>query len=439
MKTSIWIIAILMFLASNSGAKNYRVVPSQISNLTNILPGDSIFIIPGIYTDVEINFTAFGSESLPVILTTDLPGKVIFNGKSYLHLNGKYLIAENIYFKDPVPIQSVSPVQLKTEYSVLRNCIISGFNTSEDDTTDNKWISVYGKCNTVEKCSFYDKRNIGCLLVIWLEEGIVPNHKILNNYFYRPTILKDENGGKKNGQECLRIGTSHFSMQDAACLVSGNTFYRCDSEIEVISNKSCNNIYTGNLFLETQGALTLRHGNGTLVKGNFFIGNNRVGTAGIRVIGENHTIVCNYFENTTGINYQSAICLIQGVENSPLNRYFQVKNVKISGNIINNCSSGFMISYGEAEDQSLPVILTSITDNIIINSNNKGTAITWVDKPYSPEITFNNNHVFGADFWNFDNLKVTISSEKPKFADVQNTWKNILKYSGSQWDDSKLK
>lgn len=427
-----------MAFATNICARNFQVYPSQISKLSALSPGDTILIAPGLYEDVQINFEASGTKSNPIVLTVEEAGSVVFSGKSFLHLKGSFLIAENIHFKDPVPVQSISPIQLKTENSVLRNCIITGFNTKEDDTTDNKWISVYGRNNIVESCSFYDKRNIGCLLVVWLEEGVVPSHKILNNYFYRPSIIRDSDGGKKNGQECLRIGTSQFSMQDGNCLVSGNTFYRCDSEIEVISNKSCNNIYTGNLFLETQGALTLRHGNGSLVKGNFFIGNDKSGTAGIRVIGENHTIVCNYFENIKGIKYQSAICLIQGVKDSPLNRYFQVKNVKISGNIINNCSSGILISYGESEDQSLPVISTSITDNIIINDKTQGIAMSLVDKPYIPEIIYNNNLVYKGSFKNFDTTKVTLPDEKPVYADMQSVWLSIIKSCGAKWDSNKL-
>jgi poly(beta-D-mannuronate) lyase len=41
---------------------------------------------------------------------------------------------------------------------------------------------------------------------------------------------------------------------------------------------------------------TLRHGNGCLVEGNFFIGNHKRGSGDIRIIGENHAIINNYIE-----------------------------------------------------------------------------------------------------------------------------------------------
>jgi len=211
-------------------------------------------------------------------------------------------------------------------------------------------------------------------------------------------------------------------------------FYSCDAEIEVISNKSCNNIFSNNLFLETQGALTLRHGNNSLVEGNYFIGNGKEGTAGIRVIGENQTVINNYFEDCRGINYLSAICLIQGVKNSPLNRYFQVKNAKIIGNIINNCSSGIVISYGEADDQSLPVTTTTISDNTIISNNPESYAFVWVDKPFIPDVLFNNNIVSGGRNKNLKNRRVTEVSKTPLVADMKGKWEEVRQMCGAEWD-----
>ena len=44
------------------------------------------------------------------------------------------------------------------------------------------------------------------------------------------------------------------------------SFDRCDGEVEIISSKSGGNIYRGNLFLQSRGTLTLRHGDGNLVE-----------------------------------------------------------------------------------------------------------------------------------------------------------------------------
>lgn len=431
----IYIAIVFLFASCQSiNAESYKVSnPNELSKLNTLKPGDVVVIASGKYNSQKMQFNANGTESAPIILEGEKPGDVIFTGESILQISGNFVIVRNLFFKNITPSQSKSPIEMKTRDSKLQNCVISGVNSKEDPLTDNKWVSLYGERNTVERCSFIDKKNIGCLLVIWLEKNVTPNHRILNNYFSRPTILISPDGSKTNGQECVRIGTSDFSMQDARCLVANNTFYRCDSEMEVISNKSCFNSFINNLFLETQGAMTLRHGNNSLVEGNFFIGNNREGTAGVRVIGDHQIIRNNYFENTKGSNYQATICLIQGVVNSPLNRYFQVKDSKIEGNIIKNCYNGIVVSYGSAEDQSLPVISTEINNNTIYNDNSSNYSIVWVDIPAKPEVTFKNNVIYGGRYENFNSETAPMTKEKPVIEDMTQKWNKVKNNSGAEW------
>lgn len=429
-------IAVVFLLASCQpvNAESYKISdPSELSNLKSLKPGDVVVIASGIYNSSKMQFYANGTESSPIILEGEKPGDVIFTGESALQIGGSFIIIRNLFFKDISPVQSKSPIEMRTKDSKLQNCVISGVNSKMDPDTDNKWVSLYGERNIVERCSFIDKKNIGCLLVVWMEKNVIPNHKILNNYFTRPTILMGADGSKTNGQECVRIGTSDFSMQEARCLVSCNTFYRCDSEIEVISNKTCYNSFINNLFLETQGAMTLRHGNNSLVEGNFFIGNNREGTAGVRVIGDHQTVRNNYFENSKGYNYQAAICLIQGVENSPLNRYFQVTDSKIEGNIIKNCTNGIVVSYGSSPDQTLPVISTEINNNIIYNDNSSNYSIVWVDTPAKPQVTFKDNTIYGGKFNNFNSSIAPMTNVKPVIEDMAQKWNNVKNNCGVEW------
>lgn len=428
------ILLILFTSCQTIHAESYKISdPSELITLKNLNPGDEVIISSGVYDSKKMHLNATGAESKPILLKAERAGTVIFTGESTLLLSGSYIVVSDLHFKDPKPIGSKSPIEMRTNDSKLQNCVISGVNTKEDDSTDNKWVSIYGQRNTVEHCSFIDKKNIGCLLVVWMESGIIPRHKILNNYFSRPTTLLESDGSKKNGQECIRIGTSDYSLNRAECLVANNTFYRCDAEIEAISNKSCFNKFSNNLFLESQGALTLRHGNNSLVEGNFFIGNNREGTAGIRVIGDHQILKNNYFENIRGSNYQAAICLIQGVVNSPLNRYFQVKDSRVEGNIIKNCYNGIVISYGSSEDQSLPVISTEIVQNTIYNDNQSNYSIVWIDTPQTPDVTFINNTIYGGKTKNFDSKLSPQTTIRPSISDVSNIWLAIKSNSGAEW------
>ena len=123
-------------------------------------------------------------------------------------------------------------------------------------------------------------------------------------------------------------------MKSSRTIVEKNTFKNCDGEIEIISNKSANNIYRDNLFLESKGSLVLRHGNNTLVERNVFLGNNVKSTGGIRIINENHIIRNNLMIGIQGSDFRDTIVLMNGVKNSPLNRYHQLKNVNIQNNTV---------------------------------------------------------------------------------------------------------
>ncbi len=440
MKTFCLVAMLLLISCQSVTADTIRVSdPEKLKELTTLKPGDIVIIEPGIYNSASISFNANGTSDSPVILKAAKQGEVIITGNSTIKISGNNIIVSDLWFKNPVPSQSKSIIELRCNDSKLVNCLITGFDTKSDSSTDNKWVSVYGQRNTVTNCTFADKRNIGCLLVVWLEKDIIPSHKILNNYFTRPHILYESDGSKMNGQECVRIGTSDFSMQRADCLVEGNTFYRCDSEIEVISNKSCFNIFRGNLFYETQGALTLRHGNNSFVEKNFFIGNGREGTAGIRIIGDHQIVTGNYFENTRGKNYMAAICLIQGVPDSPLNRYFQVTDTKIEKNTILNCYNAIVVSYGNSPDQSLPVISTEINENIICNDSSTNNTIVWIDKPQKPEIKFRDNIIYGGQSVNFNEVLAPKTTVRPKCEKSAAEWLKIKTGSGADWTPKEYK
>ena len=86
------------------------------------------------------------------------------------------------------------------------------------------------------------------------------HHRIDHNYFGQRPILGS------NGGETLRIGTSHYSLSNSYTMIESNYFDRCNGEVEIISNKSGSNTIQNNVFFESRGTLTLRHGNGNIVQ-----------------------------------------------------------------------------------------------------------------------------------------------------------------------------
>jgi poly(beta-D-mannuronate) lyase len=135
-------------------------------------------------------------------------------------------------------------------------------------------------------------------------------------------------------------------MQVSATIVEENLFEECDGEIECISNKSCENVYRWNTFRRVQGSLTLRHGNRCRVEGNFFLGEERARTAGIRIIGEDHAVFNNYLEGITGTEARAALAMQNGIVDSPLEGYFQVQRALVVHNTVFRCQQSMAFGTG---------------------------------------------------------------------------------------------
>ncbi|MCL4153489.1 UNVERIFIED_CONTAM: hypothetical protein GTU68_059327, partial [Idotea baltica] len=261
--------------------------------------------------------------------------------------------------------------------------------------------------NRVDHNNFTGKISPGTTLVVWLkgDEHIENKHKIDNNFFgTRPEL-------GINGGETIRIGTSTNSKRSSQTLVERNIFMGCDGEIEIISNKSGDNTFRDNLFVGSKGALTLRHGDNALVERNVFLGNGVSKTGGIRVINSGHIIRNNLMIGLLGDGYRGPLVLMNGVPNSALNRYEQVKNVDIQNNTIINSGP---ISFGEGKDdeKSLAPVNVNFANNLVFN-NSSNKNVIFVDE--NSKINFNSNYIDAnsSDEKGFKSTKIT-------FKDLQN-------------------
>ena len=338
--------------------------------LANAKPGDVIVWQNGDYQSLKIQFKGNGTAEAPITLKAETPGKVVLKGASQIKLSGSWLVVEGFAFTATDSNSKNSPIMFASGSSNCRvsDCSIDGKDSMYSET-DCKWVSIYGHDNEISHCSFSDKRTMGCLLVVWMEEGIVPRHRILNNYFHRPYTHVDENGKARNGQESIRIGTSTFSLSDACCTVSGNYFEKCDGELaEIISNKSCRNLYEGNLFVDSVGSLTLRHGNYCVVRGNYFYTKGKANVGGVRIIGENHLVEGNFFLGMTGSGYKSALCLVRGESNAELNGYAPVVDAVIKDNLFIGCKNAITEDFSGRDSQDTAPVGTVYQNNRILSA-----------------------------------------------------------------------
>ncbi|MCX6308779.1 MAG: polysaccharide lyase 6 family protein [Bacteroidia bacterium] len=397
----------LLFLAYSCtlSAKNTLVSTASEINGGSWSAGDTIVMKNGSWVNQSISLKAVGTALNPIVLTAQTPGQVILGGTSKLAFSGSYLVVNGLYFKDGT-LSGSDVIAFRTSSTEFaNNCRVT--NTAivncnpADATVDSKWVSLYGEDNQVDHCSFQNKTNSGTLLVVWLKSGIEPKHVISQNYFgYRNPNL-DSSGSAINGQEIIRVGDSSTSMQTASVTVSGNYFEKCNGEGEIISNKSCENVYFNNLFLECEGMLTLRHGNRCRVEGNYFFGNGLSDTGGVRIIGEDHKVFNNYFEKLRGTSYRAALCVVRGKENSLLNEYFQVKNAVVAFNTMVDCSQAFNINYNSSSTCAMPPIGTIIAHNQVYNTAASNTNIIIAQSDVAMDVTWKNNLMNQGQYSNF--------------------------------------
>ncbi len=367
MKIVVW-IAILVSLSLQASEFIVSSSAEITAVLTGIQPGDTLTMTSGEWINQQIIFEANGTEEQPILLRAGEPGQVVLTGTSTLRIGGTYLVADGLFFRDGYAI-SGAVIEFRSgagdsHYCRLSNTVILNYNPKSINT-DYKWISLYGANNRVDHCYFAGKNHSGTTLVIWFDRMYNPPahyHQIDHNYFgHRPPL-------GFNGGETIRIGTSDYSMSDSYSVVEYNYFEHCDGETEIISNKSGHNTFRSNTFYECDGTLTMRHGNFATVEGNFFIGNFKSGTGGVRIIGEDHVVYNNYFQDLAGTGLRAAISIMNGVPNSPLNRYFQVKRAQVLYNTIIDCNNTIVIGAGENAELSLPP-----EDCIIANNLGKST------------------------------------------------------------------
>lgn len=399
------LIVLSAFLAPVA-AKEYSIASASELETLSLKPGDKVVLKDGPWKDQRLVFKGTGTEKAPITFTTEKPGKTTLSGNSTLLIDGQWLVVDGVYFTDgyskdkDVVVFSAASVHCR-----LTNSAVVNYN-HPDKKVDYKWVSVWGHYNRVDHCWLEGKAHQGTTLVIWLDEK--PNyHRIDHNYFgARPAL-----GG--NGGETIRIGNSTWSLHDSYTTVEKNIFDHCDGELEIISNKSGRNTIRNNLFYESQGTLTLRHGNDAEVYGNYFLGNGRSGTGGIRVIGENHRVHHNYLQDLAGTGLSAALSVMAGLPNPQLTSHWQVKNANIHHNIILNCREGFSIGAGKNRERYLSPVNTVFADNIISTDHQ---ALNWVDD--SAAIQFRGNLVHRAA--DAQQLKDGFVLKKPKLKEASN-------------------
>jgi len=328
-----------LFTAFSCGAASFDAADAKdvADAMKRVRPGDEVVLRDGRWTDQKLVVRGAGTAEQPITIRAATPGGVILDGASVLRIAGRHLVVSGLWFQ-PDAAAGADTVEFRVDSkSAATNCTMTHCALTPPDMDgggapkENRWLSIYGTSNAVTHCHLAGKTNRGATMVVWVNTNAPGHHRIaLNHFGPRPAL-------GKNGGETLRIGSSAESLFAENALVESNLFTRCNGEVEIISNKSCENVYRANTFIECEGALTLRHGNRCVVEGNFLLGNQAANTGGIRVIGEDHLVMNNYLHGLTGSDARSALTLMNGIRNSPLNGYFAATRATVVFNTVLDC------------------------------------------------------------------------------------------------------
>ncbi len=363
------ILACFILSAIFCMAKNIIVKDNAALTQANAAakPGDTVILQNGNWADVQLTLTCSGTKEKPILFKAETAGKVIVTGHSKLQIGGSFIIVDGLYFTNGYSGNDAVITFRAGKYEVANNCrvtntVINDFNNPKR-LQENYWVALYGINNRVDHCSFINKKNIGVLLAVILEDERSREnfHAIDHNYFGLRLPLAS------NGGEIIRVGVSEHCQFSSNTQITDNFFEHCDGETEIISIKSCNNAVRNNLFKECQGGVVLRHGNYNTVESNVFLGNNKEGTGGVRIINKGNWVVNNFFYKCRGEGFRSPLSIMNGIPNSPANRYLEVSEAVISNNSFHECTPISLCEGSDAERTVQPYNVQFI-NNLFFNT-----------------------------------------------------------------------
>ncbi|TKG95639.1 chloramphenicol resistance protein [Puteibacter caeruleilacunae] len=390
---------------------------SSVNELTNAIasaqPGDVIGLNDGVYQDIKLVVTNSGTKDQNIIIKAINPGKAFFSGDVKVELRGEYITLDGIYFKD------------------------GARNTKEWKSHGPGLVAMYGSHNRVTNCAFhcFDQANSAYITTSLTEEGKVPQYCRIDHCSFTEKITFDQvinlNNTPKKSEEgepgipmyhridhCffanpqkpgnagggIRVG--YWRKDFGRCLVDSNLFMRQDSEAEIITSKSMENVYYANTYLNCQGTMNFRHGDKQVAINNFYIGNDKkYGYGGMFVWGSNHIIASNYFElpTTREGRGSGALYLNPGAEGREHALAF---NILVANNLFAN-NNGYSVHFNPLYDRrvdwceeknykfELPRDI-QFRGNVFYNDNQGRYTFMKDDHPGDKGMIWNSNLAYGS-------------------------------------------
>ena len=288
-------------MANNSIVVN--TTQDLVNAVSTVKPGDTILLADGTYKNLRLSVTTDGTNDKMITIKAQNPGKAYISGNSAIELRGDYIHLSGLYFKDgnrnfgEWKTHGPGIVSIYADHCEVSECLFYDFdkaNSSYISTNLDESGHVPQYCH-IHHCAFIGKTTQDQVInlnntrkkTLEGEPGKPMYHRISYCYFSNPPKKGNAGGG-------IRVG--YWRKDYGRCLIDHNLFERQDSEAEIVTSKSMENVYFANTFINCRGTLNFRHGDKQVALNNIFIGTDEMyGYGGMYIWGSNHIIGNNFF------------------------------------------------------------------------------------------------------------------------------------------------
>ncbi len=356
-----------------------------------IAPGDTIDVQSGTYDlNAYINVAVPGTPELPILIRSKIRGGAVLINKSFFDLkNTAYITIEGFTFNSTdgtaVKIESCNHVRITRNHFALKETVGSAWIIIQD--LYNATAPASGN-NRIDHNLFENKNLSGNMVRIDGFQGTPTqpsqHDRIDHNHFRNvgPRIA--------NELETVRIGVSSLSGKSSFTVVEYNLFEDCDGDPEFVSIKTDEDTVRFNTFRSCMGTLCFRQTSRSVAYGNFFLGNGKDSTGGVRVYKTDNKVYNNYFENLTSTRWDAALTITNGDvdtgSTSQSSHGRPLRTVFAFNTLVNNLHN-IEIGFTNNDNYGKSVVNPIIANNIIVGSKNN--LVTYFTAPLNPVYTGN--------------------------------------------------
>jgi poly(beta-D-mannuronate) lyase len=395
-------IFLLMILFLSAGTMQVTAKITSVTDvqqlstaIQNLQAGDTINVADGMYDlGGSVIISTTGTETQPILIRAANRNKVTFVNNSFFNLKHvSYVTIEGFVFN------STDGTAITLESS--RHCRITRNVFSLIETKGSKWILIrdsrkasapISSYNRIDHNLFENKSHIGNMITT---DGFrndtlaqVSQHDVIDHNYFK-------NVGPRigNGMETIRLGVGELAGTSGFTVIEYNLFEECSGDAEIISVKCDDNIIRSNTFIRCQGSVCLRQSSRSLIDGNFFFGEGKEGTGGVRVFRDNNIVINNYFTGLTGKGYAGTLAIPNGDKETfaphEAGHLPPVHNIIAFNTLVGNVHN-IEIGFAHGGKDEFPPRDNVIANNLIVTNNKDAFEVytSPVNQTYEGNICF---------------------------------------------------